>query len=346
MLGNAFADMPADYDPLVGSRTPDPFADTFVAIAAARAVITATRLGVVAVLAEEPATADAVAGELGLDPTGTEALLTALATIGYLDEDADGTYRPTPAGTRLLPGASGSVAHFAGDYNAYAWEMLGGLDELLLGERKAASHQRSPGDPFWESYIRGLFELTRDEHDEQALLLPLSEPRELLDVAGGHAGFAMAMCRRHGSLRATVLDLPASVAVGRRIVAEEGFSQRISFREGDALEGELGEDLDVISIFNLLHHLPPPGVGALLARARLALRAGGYLVVGETERTEPGQPASLNGAMSGLVYFVSSGTRNYTRRELSGWLTRAGFRDVEVHRSAASPWRLLYLAHV
>ena len=254
--------MPADYDPLVRSRTPDPFADTFVAIAAARAVITATRLGVVAVLAERRATAIVLAGELGLDPTGTEALLTALATIGYLDEDADGTYRPTPAGTRLLPGASSpisdrSLAHFVGAYNAYAWEMLGDLDDVLRGERVATSHQRPPGDPFWESYIRGLFELTRDEHDEQALLLPLSEPRELLDVAGGHAGFAMAMCRRHGSLRATVLDLPASVAVGRRIVAEEGFSQRISFREGDALEGELGEDLDVISIFNLLHHPRP-----------------------------------------------------------------------------------------
>ena len=67
-------------------------------------------------------------------------------------------------------------------------------------------------------------------------------------------------------------------------------------------------------------------------------------MLGETERTEPGQPASLNGAMSGLVYFVSSGTRNYTRHELVGWIEQAGFDNVEVHRSEASPWRLLYVA--
>ena len=60
------------------------------------------------------------------------------------------------------------------------------------------------------------------------------------DVAGGHGGFAMAMCRRHPRLQATILDLPASVAVGRRIVEEEGLEERISFHEGDALVDDLG----------------------------------------------------------------------------------------------------------
>ncbi len=186
--------------------------------------------------------------------------------------------------------------------------------------------------------------MTRGEHNEAASLVPVSEPRALLDVAGGHAGFAMTMCRRHPRLTATVLDLPASVAVGRRIVAEEGLTRRISFREGDALEDDLGKNLDVISMFNLLHHLPPPAVQALLGRAHSSLGAGGCLVVGETERSEPGEHVNRNGAMSGLVYYPSSGTRNYTRCELAAWLEQAGFRTVEVHRSEASSWRLLLLA--
>jgi hypothetical protein len=322
----------------------DPFGDTFVAMAGARAVISATRLGVLGALAEGRATPDSVAAKLDLDPVGTEALLTALDTLGYVETGADGVYSLTTAGLRLVAGVSGSVAHFVGAYSAYAWDMLGGLDEILLGEKTPASHHRPPGEPFWESYIRGLFELTRGEHDEAARLVPLSEPRVLLDVAGGHAGFAMTMCRRHPQLTATVLDLPASVAIGRRIVAEEGFTQRISFREGDALEDDLGENLDVISMSNLLHHLRPLAVQALLGRAHSSLRAGGCLVVGETERSEPGEHVSRNGAMSGLVYYASSGTRNYTRRELAGWFEQAGFSTVEVHRSEASPWRLLFLA--
>jgi len=127
-------------------------------------------------------------------------------------------------------------------------------------------------------------------------------------------------------------------------VTEEGFEDRVSFREGDALSDPLGEELDVISMFNLLHHLGSHQVIELLGRARAALRSGGCLVIGETERTEPGQAPSPAGPMSALVYFVSSGTRNYTARELSDWLGEAGFAAPEVHRGERSPWRLLYLA--
>ena len=236
------------------------------------------------------------------------------------------------------------MAQFVGAYNAHAWEMLGRLDEVLRDRHAVAAHRRPVGDPFWEHYIRGLFELSRREHEENARLVPVRDPRRLLDVAGGHGGFAMAMCRRFPGLSATVLDLPASAAVGREIVAEQGLAGRVSFREGDALGDPLGERLDVVSLFNLLHHLPPEQARALLRRSHGALAPGGWLVIGETERTEPGQAPSPAGAMSALVYFVSSGTRNYTARELSDWLGEAGFAAPEVHRGERSPWRLLYLA--
>jgi SAM-dependent methyltransferase len=329
---------------VLAAAEPDPFRDTFVAMAGARAMIAATRLGVFAALAREPAGARALASRLGLELPGVEALLGALVALGYLQVDGHGDYRPTAAGSRLDPGAGDSLAHFVGAYNAHAWEMLGHLDEVLRDSRAAASHRRPAEDPFWEHYIRGLFELSRGEHEHNARLVPVSEPRQLLDVAGGHGGFAMAMCRRFPGLRATVLDLPASAAVGRRIVAEQGFAGRVSFRDGDALSDPLGDRLDVVSIFNLLHHLAPDEVPGLLGRAHGAIRPGGCLVIGETERTEPGQDPSPVGAMSALVYFVSSGTRNYTGRELASWLEEAGFAAPEVHRAERSPWRLLYLA--
>jgi SAM-dependent methyltransferase len=329
---------------VLAGAEPDAFMDTFVAMAGARAVITATRLGVFAAVAREPASADAIAGQLGLELPGVEALLGALVSLGYLQVDGEGAYSATAAGSRLDPGASDSVANFVGAYNAHAWEMLGRLDEVLRDGRAAASHRRPPGDPFWEHYVRGLFELSRAEHEQNARLVPVSEPRQLLDVAGGHGGFAMAMCRRFAGLLATVLDLPASAAIGRRIVAEEGFAGRVSFREGDALNDPLGDRLDVVSIFNLLHHLDPRHVRRLLSRAHGALRPGGCLVIGETERSEPGQAPSPAGAMSAVVYFVSSGTRNYTSRELASWLEEAGFALPEVHRAERSPWRLTYLA--
>lgn len=329
------------------SRPPDPepFNDTFLAMAGARAVITATRLGVFDALDEGAAPAQAVADGLGLEPAGVEALLTALVAQGYLEADPAGLHRLRPAARRHLVSSSpDSIASFIGGYDADAWTMLGGLDDVLAGRAVPVRHEQPPGDPFWETYIRGLFELSRDEHDANAAAVPVDDPRRLLDLAGGHGGFALAMCRRHANLRATVLDLPGSVRVGRRIVAEQGLGERVDFREGDVLEADLGAGLDVCSAFNLLHHLPPEAVRDLLARLRPALRPGGWVVIGDTERTEAGEPPSRNGALSAVVYYASSGTRNYTRREVAGWLREAGFSQARVVRNQRSPWRLLYLA--
>lgn len=164
-------------------------------------------------------------------------------------------------------------------------------------------------------------------------------------MAGGHGAFAMAMCRRHPHLRATILDLPASVAVGRRIVEEEeGWADRIGFREGDALEAPLGEDLDVVSAFNLVHHLPPADSARLFSRAREALKPGGCLVIGETERPQPGDPVPQLGALSGLLFYAIGRARTYTRTEMVGWMHDAGFPRVEVQRSERSPWRIVLVA--
>src|SRR5438874_1132268 len=108
-------------------------------MAGARAIITATRLGIVAALAAEPAAAGAavraaagaLARGLGPAPAGGGGPPSWRAALGYLGVAAGGGYRPTAAGSQLDAGARDWVAHFAGEYNADAWEMLGRLDEVL-----------------------------------------------------------------------------------------------------------------------------------------------------------------------------------------------------------------------
>ena len=64
-------------------------------MAGARALLTATQLGVLAALAQRPAGAEELADRLELDRAGTEALLAALAALGYVCADARGVYRAT-----------------------------------------------------------------------------------------------------------------------------------------------------------------------------------------------------------------------------------------------------------
>ena len=328
---------------MLDRREPDPFADAFTGLIAARAVTTAVMLGLFEALHERPYEAAEVAELLGLDPLGVETLITALATLGYVEEGDDGRVRNATVTERLLVRSSPeSIATFVGDQGDLHWRVLDLLPEAVRDGRRYAMHEERSGETGrWEAYVRGLFEISRPEHDANAALVPVEDPRHLADVAGGHGAFSMAMCRRHPRLRATVIDLPPSAAVGRRIVAEEGYADRVSFREGDVFELGLGESLDVVSVFNLVHHLPEDRDRELCRMAFAALRPGGCLVVGDSARPERGEAVSAQGAISSLLFYAWSHGRNFRPSEIRGWLEEAGFADVMLHRNERSPWRVV-----
>jgi SAM-dependent methyltransferase len=322
---------------------PDPFLDSFTGLVAARALSTATMLGVFDALHEQPASAEELAARLSLDPLGAETLVTALATLGYLERGEDGRLRNAAVSERLLVASSpDSIATFVGAQGDLHWDVLGMLPESLREGTAYAMHEERRGDTAsWEAYIRGLFEISRAEQDDNAALVPVEDPRRMVDVAGGHGGFSMAMCRRHPGLHATVLDLPPSAAVGRKIVAEQGYEDRISFHEGDLFELGLGDELDVVSVFNLIHHLPESRNRELCSMAREALRPGGCLVIGDSARPEPGEEVSEHGAISSLLFYAWSHSRNFSPSEVRTWMTEAGFHEVDTHRNARSPWRVV-----
>jgi SAM-dependent methyltransferase len=326
--------------------TVDPFKETFTGPIAARAVTTATMLGIFDALAEGEAEPAELAEQLGLDALGTDTLVTALVALGYLERAGDAV-RNSPVADRLLVRSSPeSIATFSGAQADLHWEILSMLPAAVSEGAAYAMHEEGRDPERWEAYIRGLFEISRPEHDANAALVPVEDPRRLVDVAGGHGGFTMAMCRRHPGLRATVVDLAPSAAVGRAVVGEHGYADRVSFREGDVFEIGLGSQLDVVSVFNLIHHLPEERNRELVAMARQALRPGGHLVVGDTERPDPDEPVSQHGALSSLLFYAWSHSRNFHRREVAGWLEQAGFADITVHRNERSPWRIVVVGRV
>jgi SAM-dependent methyltransferase len=323
-------------------REPDPYFDSFTGLVAARALSTAVMLGVFEALQATPTSAAGLAERLSLDPLGAETLLTTLQTLGYVEADGD-VFRNTAVSERQLVSSSPeSIATFVGAQADLHWETLALLPEAVRDGKAYAMHEeRHDETDRWRAYIRGLFEISRPEHEANAALVPVEDPRRLVDVAGGHGAFSMAMCRRHPGLEATVLDLPPSAAVGREIVEEQGFSDRVSFREGDVFEIGLGEDVDVVSAFNLIHHLPEERDRELCQMARAALRPGGCLVIGDSARPEPGEEVSEHGAISSLLFYAWSHSRNFTPSEIRGWMREAGFAEVETHRNERSPWRIV-----
>ena len=313
---------------LLANLLPTALGESMFGMPVARSLQVAQRTGMFAALAERPHTAEELAQELELKPLPTELLLDVLTALGHVKLDDSGRYELSSRARRWLePGSDRYVGDFLADNYSY-WEWWGGLEDLVREGRSVEMHDRPDDDPYWHSYIRGQYQLARLSSDEVAKAISLrGEPSSVLDVAGGHGEFSMALCRRHPGLKATIVDLPGSARIGREIVAEAQMGDRVSYVEGDMFEADLGGPHDGALCFNIVHHLSPETSRKLFARIHAALRPGAPLCVLELyDRPAGQQPGSA--AMLGLFFHLTSGADTYSADEVSGWLADSGYGNV------------------
>ena len=322
---------------LLANLAPVPVGESFYGPAMARALQVAVRTGMLAALAERPRTAAELATDLELSPPAAELLLDVIASLGHLELDRDGCYRMSSRAKRWLdPGSDRYVGDFIADNHHY-WEWWGGLEDLVRAGHSVDLHDRPADDPYWRSYIRGQFELARLSSAEVASAVGMAKgATSLLDVAGAHGEFSMALCRRHEGLRATIVDLPGSAAVGREIVAEEGMSDRVRHVDGDMFETDLGGPHDGGLLFNIVHHLSPDEARRIFSRMREALRPGAPLCVLDLYRRKSDERPD-SGAILGLFFHLTSGAETYSTEEISGWLRESGFGPARRKRFRTLP---------
>lgn len=324
---------PSEFVALRLNLAPVPVGEVMFSMPMARSVMAGVRLGLFARLAKGPASVEELARELDLTRAGTRLLLEALAALGHTSREGE-RYMLTKTARRWLDPASDSYVGTFLENSFDFWEWWSRLEEIVRTGESFEIHERSPDDPHWRRYITGQFELARLSAPEVAKALRLPpEPKRLLDVAGGHGWFSAELCGRHPTLRATVLDLPGSVAIGREIIADAGMSDRVEHREGDMLAADLGGPYDCALCFNIIHHLTPEQNLRLLECIHAALTPGGTLAV--LDLFTQGDRRPDTSAFLGLFFYLTSAAATYSPEDLHTWLERAGFdkpRRVSIRR--------------
>lgn len=303
----------------------------------ARTLQVAQRTGVFRELAAGPASAAQLAERLELREQGLALLLDALCAAGVLRSERDGRYAmPKRTAKWLDPASPSYVGDFVAD-TAHYWEWWAGLEALVRDGTHVDLHDRSADDPYWRSYITGQHQLARlsSAAVARAVALPAGA-RSLLDVAGAHGEFSMALCRRHPQLRATVVDLPGSTRIGREIVAAAGMGERVRHVEGDMFATDLGGPHDGALAFNIVHHLSPEQAKALFARIAAALKPGAPLCVLDLYDRPAGEQPD-NGSFLGLFFHLTSGADTYAIPEVARWLADSGFGPAKAKRLPQIP---------
>lgn len=120
----------------------------------------------------------------------------------------------------------------------------------------------------------------------------LADGARVLDMGCGAAGLMMRIAQTHPTVTCLGIDVDAhGVALARQRIAEAGLADRVAVELSDG--GEIGHEnaFDVVTMFEVLHEIPPAVRPQVLANCHRALKPGAPLFI--LDETYPATLAGL-----------------------------------------------------
>lgn len=273
----------------------------------------------------------------GASERGVEILADYL-TVARLLQKENGHYRLSPEAAIFLDRRS--PACLADTMGWWSLEMqnlpIAGLTDAV---RRGGAQQVIHDPSRWVTFARAMAPMMRmpAQYIAENLAAPgLKASDKVLDIAGGHGLYGIAVAQRFPQAQVTLLDADVVGAVARENAAQAGVAARYQVRAGSALPGSqgevpFGEDNGLILVTNFLHHFSERTNAAVLAKCRAALAPGGRVLVLDfvpnPDRISPPFPA----AFSLTMLADTAEGRAYTEAEYRSMFSAAGFGDFERH---------------
>lgn len=310
-----------------------------------RLLMTATRLEVFDVLAEQPLDGDTVAARLGCAPRTMDIFLRALVAIGLL-ELREGRFANTAFAERRLvstaPGYAGYGLRFS-DRMSRCWD---DLEEVLrTGAPEQGYVEHLMDDAAAEDCVRGMIPISAQAAQELPRLLGDRPLKRILDVGAGPGVYTVELLRRHPGATATLVDLASSQRVARRLLEGSDVRERISFEPGDYREVDFGSGYDLVLMSHVVHDEPPEVVQHLFRKAHECLEPGGRLAVHDWVVDEDGCGPLWETLFSINLMLFTPGGRLYSKAKLGSLIQAAGFSEISEHQvpggGAQNPTRLI-----
>ena len=153
----------------------------------------------------------------------------------------------------------------------------------------------------------------------------------VLDVAGGAGSVVVALASQFSGLSAKILELPGSVKIAQKLVAQYGLTRQIECVGQDMFSPQPwpGQgNLDAVLFTNIFHDWDLVRCQTLADKAYAALKPGGRILIQEALLDEE-RPGPLWTASFSLSLALSTYGRQYRFSELKPVLKSAGFEQVE-----------------
>jgi SAM-dependent methyltransferase len=317
---------------------PEPIMQVAAGFLTAKHLFAASELGVFEALADSPAGLDALAARTGLTRRAARISADAMVALGLL-EASHGIYRNSPAAAAFLAGPGpGDLRPFLRFWDKISYPAWTRLAETLASGPPQEIFEL--GDDLQRVASEGIEAITAGPANALPDTFDFSPHRRLLDIGGGTGSWSIAIAQRHEHIKATVLELPATVERARSKVAAAELDGRISVVAGEAMASEIPAGYDVFLLANLIHYFSPEQNQDLLRRVRRAARPGSALLLADLW-TNPAHTEPVHAALMAGEFAVHVQTGDvYSADEARTWLDRTGWRLAD-HRLLTGPQSLI-----
>ena len=300
------------------------------------AIRAAVELDVFTAIAEGNRTPADIAARTSAAERGVRILCDSLVIFGFLTKDAAG-YALTQDSAVFLD--KRSPAYAGGVIGFLLTPSLTGAFEHLTDAVRTGRTALPPGGtvapdhPVWVEFARSMAGLMAMPAQILAQLVDggAKKPLKILDVAGGHGLFGVALAKLHPQSTVTCLDWPNVLAVAQDNATAANLGNRFRQLPGSAFDVEWGAGYDVVLLTNFLHHFDEPGCVTLLQRAKAALAPAGRAValefIPDADRTTPPDSA----AFALIMLATTPAGDAYTFADLHRMYTAAGFAKCDLH---------------
>lgn len=310
---------------LTFNLAPIPLVDTQVAFNAARAIMAGADTGIFDALGKQAKTLAEITAQCNTHPEATRQLLNCLVGIGYLKWSND-RYTLKPKFYKWLLSEYPSNLLGKLRFQISEWNWMARLEDYVRTGKPMELHSVITGDE-WASYQDGMRDLSINAAKELAGKIKLnSQAIKMLDIGGSHGLYSIELCKKYPSLSSTILELPGAIDRASAIAARHGLSDCISYKAGNALTDDLGEQqYDLVMINNVVHHFTPTENEQLAKKIYRALKPGGLYAIGEFIRQNKPGEGGVVASTTGLYFALISSSGTWSMEEITGWQQQAGF---------------------
>jgi predicted O-methyltransferase YrrM len=295
-----------------------------------RIIQVAVKLGVFDLIKIRGSSSTEVAKTLRTNPRATELFLNALVALGLLHKEKKKFFNTDSSLTYLVktsPKYFGEMILF----EEGLWSTWGGLEySIRTGKPARSPDMFQEKEEETERFITAMHALVTARGDAEILsdMLDFKEAKTMIDIGSGPGTYPIQFLNKYPHLKITIFDLPGTLNVTRKVLKREKMYGKVELIEGDYNTDEIPEGFDVAFLSNIVHSENEAANQKLIKRVYESLNQNGRIIIKDHILDDTLTSPAI-GAIFSIQMLIATKGRDYSFREIKGWLENAGFKKSE-----------------